>query len=764
MICKKILLIILIIPSAILAQADPVNWTKRVISDAVELAKKNAVADLDLDGDLDIVCTANPEGGGVEDPGKINVMWFENNGAESFTRRDIDASFVGARGLAVGDLTGDGYPDVAAGSARTSKLVWYKNDGSPANGGWVKSTLGGSAPLNYQVLIVDLDRDGDLDIVDGMGDDATSGSVIDSLRWFENNGLSSPSFAIHKIAGYSSPSAVAAADFDGDNLTDIVSMSWLSYSSLIPVANEDARWWKQVSADSWTQQQIIQQSYGGNDAVAVDLDEDGDMDIVGAGYKDQSVGWWANNGSGVFNTINRIKTSFKYTRNVIAADLDSDGDLDIAACADTDNTVSWFENDGYESFTEHTVTTNFTYAYFVSAADMDGDGDMDLIGTAQDKIESGGTILGQLAWWENDLNESKTISAGDQPAENFWNNKVAIDFASGSPGEVSVFYNKGKNTSRGNLASGIDHIAERGKYTIVTNKTTYDCAINFSYAGISEWSAINNESDLLICFWNDQSGMWEIAGTSQDVSADKDSILVRGLSTQLKRYSLFTIASATADNSLPVELVSFDGQVTGEGILLNWATASEIENRGFEIWRKSGTDSSFSLNASYRTDPALEGLGTSGHGQEYFYTDRHVSSGEIYTYKLINHDYNGRINETRKITITFIPQNMAKIVDPGVPNVIRLAQNYPNPFNGRTSIEFSVSHTDNQGLDGVVLDIYNVLGQKVKTLYEGSLTEGAYLLSWDSTDQNGHSVASGVYFYRLSAGGQTIIKRLLLQK
>ncbi|MGD9900570.1 MAG: FG-GAP repeat domain-containing protein, partial [Calditrichaceae bacterium] len=285
MICKKILLIILVIPSVILAQADPVNWTKHVISDAVGLAKKNAVVDLDLDGDLDIVCTANPEGGGTEDAGKSNVLWFENNGAESFTWRNIDALFVGARGLAVGDLTGDGYPDVAAGSARTSKLVWYKNDGSPTDGGWIKSTLGGNAPLNYQVLIVDLDRDGDMDIVDGMGDDANPpGSIVDSLRWFENNGSPTPTFTIHKIAGYSSPSAVAAADFDGDNLTDIVSMSWLSYSSLIPVAGEDARWWKQVSADSWTQQQVIQTSYGGNDAVVADLDQDGDMDIVGAGY------------------------------------------------------------------------------------------------------------------------------------------------------------------------------------------------------------------------------------------------------------------------------------------------------------------------------------------------------------------------------------------------------------------------------------------------------------------------------------------------
>ncbi|MGD9899908.1 MAG: FG-GAP-like repeat-containing protein, partial [Calditrichaceae bacterium] len=551
---------------------------------------------------------------------------------------------------------------------------------------------------------------------------------------------------------------------DGDNLTDIVSMSWLSYSSLIPVADEDARWWKQVSADSWTQQQVIQTSYGGNDAVVADLDEDGDMDIVGAGYKHKSVGWWANNGSGVFNTINSIKTPFTYTRNVVAADLDGDGDLDIAACADTDNTISWFENDGSQNFTEHTVTTDFTYAYFVSAADMDGDGDMDLIGTAQDKIESGGTIAGQLAWWENDLNEIRSVSAGDQPAENFWNNKVSIDFASGSAGDVSVFYNQGKNTNRSHLASGIDHIAEKGKYTVVTNKTVYDCSINFSYAGISEWSAINNESDLVICFWNDQTGMWEIAGTSQDVIADKDSILVRGLTTQLKRYSLFTIGSSTTDNSLPVELVSFKGTVTEEGILLNWATASEIENRGFEIWRKSGEDSIFSSIASYLTDSALEGLGTSGHGRKYFYTDKQVRTGEIYTYKLINHDYNGRINENRKITITFIPQNIFKIVDPGIPNSIRLAQNYPNPFNARTSIEFSVSNLDNKSSGRIVLDIYDILGQRIKTLYDGTLSEGTYLLSWDSMDQNGHPVASGLYFYRLTADDQTIIKRLLLQK
>lgn len=763
--CK--LLWIFLIPITVFAQ-DPISWSKHIISDTLEKAKKNVVIDLDNDGDLDIVCIANPEGNGSEDNQKINVMWFENNGGESFTQHDIDSSFVSARGLACGDLTGNGYADVIAGCSRSAPLVWYENDGTPASGVWTKDSLGGAAPLNYSIMVADIDKDGNQDILDGMGSDASGAtSGTDTIRWFENSGGSSPTFTQHLICTtYSSPSGVYAADFDNDSDLDVVGMAWTEISATAQ-QDEDVRWWAQGSGNSWTQTQVIQQYYAGNDVTAVDINQSGTIDIVGAGYKVNSLDWWSNNGSGSnrFSSINVIASDFQRSRNVKVADIDGDGDLDAAAAADYDGEISWFKNNGEQSFTEHNVNNSFTYAYFVSTADIDGDGDIDLIGTAQDAHETGETIEGQLAWWENDLEDKQTIAAGDQAPVNFWNAKVAVDFSSGSAGDVSVFYNHGENSNRDSVQSGVvDHIALKGYYTIVADKGTYQCDIHFSYAGISEWSAINDEADLLICLWDDVSEEWKKAGTSQTVNAANDSILVRGLGGKLKRYSLFTIGSSTTDNALPVELLTFEAQVMKDGVRLFWQTESEIENQGFEILRKSADDSSYHLLSSYLINKNLAGLGTSAFGGEYEYFDRNVQWGKTYFYKLIDVTYNGQKFEHKKLSVDFVPENIIKITGLELPETMRLYQNYPNPFNSATMIEFSIPKLKRVDVSNVNLDIYNLLGQRVRVLYKGQLAAGNYTLRWDGQNEAGISAASGVYIYRLQVNNRITAKRLTITK
>ncbi|MFQ6009388.1 MAG: T9SS type A sorting domain-containing protein, partial [Candidatus Zixiibacteriota bacterium] len=88
-----------------------------------------------------------------------------------------------------------------------------------------------------------------------------------------------------------------------------------------------------------------------------------------------------------------------------------------------------------------------------------------------------------------------------------------------------------------------------------------------------------------------------------------------------------------------------------------------------------------------------------------------------------------------------------------------LGQNYPNPFNPQTTIEYHLPKTGH-----VILRIYNLLGQEVKTLVDGNQPAGRYSVTWDSRDQGGKEVASGVYFYRLTSGSFSQTKKLLLFK
>ncbi|HVP07661.1 MAG TPA: FlgD immunoglobulin-like domain containing protein, partial [Candidatus Acidoferrum sp.] len=96
---------------------------------------------------------------------------------------------------------------------------------------------------------------------------------------------------------------------------------------------------------------------------------------------------------------------------------------------------------------------------------------------------------------------------------------------------------------------------------------------------------------------------------------------------------------------------------------------------------------------------------------------------------------------------------------PLLPAAFELEQNYPNPFNPTTEIRFSVVRQTR-----LTLAIYNLLGQKIRTLADGVYTSGEYRIAWDGTDAGGNRVASGAYFYRLSSDSFTQSRKMLLLK
>jgi flagellar hook assembly protein FlgD len=94
-----------------------------------------------------------------------------------------------------------------------------------------------------------------------------------------------------------------------------------------------------------------------------------------------------------------------------------------------------------------------------------------------------------------------------------------------------------------------------------------------------------------------------------------------------------------------------------------------------------------------------------------------------------------------------------------IPEGFTLSQNYPNPFNLSTSISFSMPASSE-----VNLTIYNIMGQKVKTLAKGWFEAGSHTVTWDGTNESGSVVASGIYFYKLNAGENLVVKKMSLLK
>jgi hypothetical protein len=177
---------------------------------------------------------------------------------------------------------------------------------------------------------------------------------------------------------------------------------------------------------------------------------------------------------------------------------------------------------------------------------------------------------------------------------------------------------------------------------------------------------------------------------------------------------------------VPVELTSFTGAFVGNNVELKWSTATELNNRGFEIQR--------SINGSaFATVAFVEGRGTTTETQQYSFTDRNVESRVNYAYRLKQIDFNGAYEFSQVVNIGFT-----------LPLEFVLEQNYPNPFNPSTSIAYAVPVKSN-----VTLEVYNLIGQKIVTLVEGQVEAGKHTAQF-----NASSMSSGIYLFKLTAVGE----------
>jgi hypothetical protein len=132
------------------------------------------------------------------------------------------------------------------------------------------------------------------------------------------------------------------------------------------------------------------------------------------------------------------------------------------------------------------------------------------------------------------------------------------------------------------------------------------------------------------------------------------------------------------------------------------------------------------------------------------YTGSLVVSGSDINHQLAN----VTIPVTFHVTPTGISDNSSEL-----PKEFALSQNYPNPFNPTTQIEFALP---TKSL--VSLEIYNVLGQKVRTLVDGVMAAGYKSVTWDGTDQSGQAVTSGTYFYKLTTADKVFTKKMTMLK
>jgi hypothetical protein len=186
---------------------------------------------------------------------------------------------------------------------------------------------------------------------------------------------------------------------------------------------------------------------------------------------------------------------------------------------------------------------------------------------------------------------------------------------------------------------------------------------------------------------------------------------------------------------VPVELTSFTASTSNGSVSLQWRTATETNNRIFEIERKSD-------NNNFVMIGFVNGQGTTTQPHDYAFVDKNVNPGS-YAYRLKQIDFDGKFSYSEPVE-----------VEVSAPSVFELAQNYPNPFNPSTTIRFSLAEAGN-----VRLAVYNALGQEMTTLVNEFKESGNYSVTFDAV-----RLSSGVYFYKLEAPNFVDIKKMIVNK
>ena len=295
----------------------PADWLSQVVESGFSYARSVSSADRDRDGDVDLIGA-----------GDNTLAGWEATGS-GWTRHDITTACTQAQSVQVADLDRDGDQDVVAAcsglAAGTAQVKAYENDGSPANGGWTAHSPG---PNQYatEVVVADVTRDGRPDLV--VADDD---SVV---------------LAVH-----------LATDF------------------------------------SFTNRQIVDYLEGdGNQVEAVDIDDDGDLDIL---VGEHDTGTWtefrqpADGWSGVWTSKDHVAVASSIS-GLRATDVDLDGGYDVVFTSDLDSAVLF--SDRSIPITE-AIATGVQFPQSPEVADLDSDGDLDIVAVA------GGATSRVLVFW-----------------------------------------------------------------------------------------------------------------------------------------------------------------------------------------------------------------------------------------------------------------------------------------------------------------------------------------------------------------------------
>ncbi|KAA3604311.1 MAG: T9SS C-terminal target domain-containing protein [Calditrichaeota bacterium] len=545
------------------------------------------------------------------------------------------------------------------------------------------------------------------------------------------------------------------------------------------------------SGTTWTQEAKIVASDGSSgDEFGRSVSIDGDFAIVGSRYDDDG-----GSDSGSAYIFKRSGTSWteetKLTANdpdagdrfgqvvaiegnyaIISSHLDDDGGSSSgSAYIFFNNGTTWTQQ---AKLTASDANSNDYFGTYVSIS-----GDYVLIGANGD--DDGGGLSGSAYIFKRDgisWSEQAKLTANDAASGDSFGESVAIsgeysvigapvdDDSFSNSGSVYVFKRTGTSWSQQSKLNASDP-AENDQFGKSVSIDGLNIVIGSSF---DDDNALGSSGSAYI-FSGDGSTWTQGAKiTANDATVNARfgrSTAINGNYIVVGAYnsnvdgsssgSAYIYASDGGDLPLAIELDSFEARQIENTIQLNWTTASETENEGFNVYRKTG-NGNFVQIASYKGNSELLGTLNSTTSNNYTFVDNsELRNGETYTYYISDVETNGLETKHEKSakTVRFVLNE--ETAQTKLDYV--LAQNFPNPFNPSTQINFQIAKTQD-----VRLQIFNLKGKLVKELVNEKMNEGSHSAKWDGTDSFGNQVSSGTYFYKFSAGIFSQTNKMVLLK
>lgn len=714
------------------------NYNVSIIEDSIR-TDQSAVADFDNDGNLDIVSVGFNRN-------DVSIYW--NDGSLNFSKQPIADSVIQVQLVEIDDIDDDGDTDILYGGGGLNGFRLLYNNGAGIFDSSKTLFLNNGQYSNAKrgMTIADVNNDGIKDIVAFSGVGFGGMYFLDGSQNFESS--------IIDIDGIDLGGDIIIYDFDQNGLNDIIRQNGGDNYLSILYQDTELNFRVELLEQNWDNQGPGQMSIG-------DLDGDGDIDLVFPenGNVDGDLSWFENINGKLYR--HNLYSEIEAVRVPKLGDIDNDGDIDIVITAGDDGAkseedeINWFENRGSENFIEHRVDDNITAPGDVELGDIDSDGFLDIVATSYEDSTLIWYKKDGEGWIKNSISDNLVNPLGCEISDIDSDNDLDIIVCSSGEDKIILFSNNG---------SGIFTRSELNNSIIMPQEIK---ALDLNN---------DNEIDFVVC------------------TLDTNNTIVAFLNDGLENFSKTILAvgqqSTTLgvgywdNNDTPDIIAGFDkGTVLGEeqrdiAVFLNDGLANFIDSSLVMLEERTSTLELVDLDNDSDVD-IIFGSGSSGilplriaiNSDGKIEMVKEISKSAARVYGIAGGDLTGdgtadiiasdQVNSTNNLLLlvgdisTDVNENITQIL----PNKMELLQNYPNPFNPETTIKFTIDKQKD-----VSLIVYNLLGERVKTLLNGEKQKGVYEITWNGKNENGTQLPSGIYFLRFEADGTQFLKKLVMLK